>query len=114
MQDPLLSPPVCKVTIKDPTVHDFLDTFPDIQETFTDIPETFPDVLDTFPSVGPSGVRALSVAAGTNEGGHYFLYFSTSSYQHTNPIISYPPTFYPRRDCRRILIFCMGSILTKI
>ena len=24
---------------------------------------------------GPSGVRALPVAAGTNEGGHYFLYF---------------------------------------
>ena len=24
---------------------------------------------------GPSGVRALPVAAGTNEGGHYFRYF---------------------------------------
>ena len=27
---------------------------------------------------GPSGVRALPLAAGTNEGGHYFRYFSTS------------------------------------
>ena len=26
---------------------------------------------------GPSGVRALPVAAGTNEGGHYFRYFSS-------------------------------------
>ena len=25
--------------------------------------------------VGPSGLRALPVAAGTNEGGHYFRYF---------------------------------------
>ena len=24
------------------------------------------------PKIGPSGVRALPVAAGTNEGGHYF------------------------------------------
>ena len=28
--------------------------------------------------IGPSGVRALPVAAGTNEGGHYFWYFSFS------------------------------------
>ena len=27
--------------------------------------------------IGPTGVRALPVAAGTNEGGHYFGYFST-------------------------------------
>ena len=27
---------------------------------------------------GPSGVRALPLAAGRNEGGHYFRYFSTS------------------------------------
>ena len=25
--------------------------------------------------IGPSGVRALPVAAGTNKGGHYFRYF---------------------------------------
>ena len=28
-------------------------------------------------NIGLSGVRALPVAAGTNEGGHYFWYFST-------------------------------------
>ena len=28
---------------------------------------------------GPSGVRALPLAAGTNEGGHYFRYFSMST-----------------------------------
>ena len=26
-------------------------------------------------SIGPSGVRALPLAAGINEGGHYFRYF---------------------------------------
>ena len=26
---------------------------------------------------GPSGVRALPLAAGINEGGHYFRYFSS-------------------------------------
>ena len=29
--------------------------------------------------VGPSGVCALPLAAGLNEGGHYFRYFSSSS-----------------------------------
>ena len=33
-------------------------------------------VLGIFSSWS-SGVRALPVAAGTNEGGHYFRYFST-------------------------------------
>ena len=28
------------------------------------------------PIIGPSGVRALPLAAGINEGGHYFRYFS--------------------------------------
>ena len=63
--------------------------------------------------IGPSGVRALPVAAGTNEVGHYFWYFSTW-WCSSSSSSSYPPTFYPRRDCHRILIFCMGSILTKI
>ena len=27
--------------------------------------------------IGPSGVRALPLAAGINEGGHYFRYYST-------------------------------------
>ena len=29
---------------------------------------------------GPSGVRVLPLAAGTNEGGHYFRYFPTCSF----------------------------------
>ena len=29
-------------------------------------------------TVGPSGVRALPLAAGINEGGHYFAYFGPS------------------------------------
>ena len=33
----------------------------------------------TILGIGPSGVHALPVAAGTNEGGHYFRYFSSSS-----------------------------------
>ena len=28
--------------------------------------------------IGPSGVRALPLAAGINEGGHYFRYFGSS------------------------------------
>ena len=28
--------------------------------------------------IGPSGVRALPLAAGINEGGHYFRYFGPS------------------------------------
>ena len=30
-----------------------------------------------FSKIGLSGVRALPLAAGTNEGGHYFRYFSS-------------------------------------
>ena len=29
-------------------------------------------------NIGPSGVRALPLAAGINEGGHYFRYFASS------------------------------------
>ena len=32
--------------------------------------------LGTQPLFGPSGVRALPLAAGINEGGHYFRYWS--------------------------------------
>ena len=56
---------------------------------------------------GPSGVRALPLAAGINVGGHYkwhffsfFLSLSLSSGLIANS---------PRRDCRRVLKFCMGS-----
>jgi hypothetical protein len=55
---------------------------------------------------GPSGVRALPLAAGINVGGHYkwhfflFFFFFLSSGLIANS---------PRRDCRRVLKFCMGS-----
>ena len=29
-------------------------------------------------AIGPSGVRALPLAAGINEGGHYFRYFQAT------------------------------------
>ena len=52
---------------------------------------------------GPSGVSALPVTAGTNEGGHYFCYFFTSSsswaHGYSNLIMG----------CHRISNFCMGS-----
>ena len=32
----------------------------------------------TILGIGPSGVRALPLAAGINEGGHYFRYFGPS------------------------------------
>jgi hypothetical protein len=31
-----------------------------------------------FLAIGPSGVRALPLAAGINKGGHYFRYFGPS------------------------------------
>ena len=34
--------------------------------------------------IGPSGVRALPLAAGRNVGGHYFKYFSFSSSSHSS------------------------------
>ena len=33
--------------------------------------------MATILHIGPSGVRALPLAAGINVGGHYFRYFST-------------------------------------
>ena len=32
-------------------------------------------IVATILGIGPSGVRALPLAAGINEGGHYFRYF---------------------------------------
>ena len=63
--------------------------------------------FDTFEKIGPSGVRALPLAAGINEGGHYFRYFfffllfflvvlTTAIQKH-------------RRGCHRVSHFCMGS-----
>jgi hypothetical protein len=52
---------------------------------------------------GPSGVSTLPLAAGRNEGGHYFRYFSSCSLaaviQNT------------RMGCRRVPKFCLGSYL---
>jgi hypothetical protein len=56
--------------------------------------------------VGPSGVRALPLAAGINVGGHYkghfFLLFLSLSL--SLQLIAQSP----RRDCRRVSKFCMG------
>ena len=35
-----------------------------------------PNVVNVGQKIGPSGVRALPLAAGINVGGHYFTYFS--------------------------------------
>ena len=56
--------------------------------------------------VGPSGVRALPLAAGISVGGHYFRYFSTFllfSLGVTAVVI------IPERGCRRVSNFCRGS-----
>ena len=54
----LYGTPVCRVSFKDPTFHDFLDTlsnvlntFPEVLDTFPDTLYTFTDFLDTFPNV---------------------------------------------------------------
>ena len=60
-----------------------------------------------FPSpfcIGPSGVRALPLSAGRKEGGHYFRYFSSCSLLLVGTVVQ-----NPRRGCRRVSIFCMGS-----
>ena len=54
--------------------------------------------------IGSSGVRALPLAAGRNEGGHYFRYFSSSSSSVGGTVIQ-----NPRRGCRRVSNLCMGS-----
>ena len=55
-----------------------------------------------FLVIGPSGVRALPLAAGRNEGGHYFWYYSFSSFGGT--IIQ-----NNRKGSRRVPKFCMAS-----
>jgi hypothetical protein len=49
-------------------------------------------------------VRALPLAAGRNEGGHYFRYFSTLVVLVGTTIIQ-----NTRRGYRRVPKFCMGS-----
>ena len=43
-----------------------------------------PAVSTQVATIGPSGVRALPLAAGTNEGGHYFRYFGPSEVRATS------------------------------
>ena len=53
---------------------------------------------------GPSGVRALPLAAGTNKGGHYFRYiFPLLLVVLVTTVIQ-----NHRRGCRRVSNFCMG------
>ena len=40
---------------------------------------------------GPSGVRALPLAAGRNEGGHYFRYFSSLLFFFYSPLLFKTP-----------------------
>ena len=56
---------------------------------------------------GPSGVRALPLAARRNEGGHYFMYmflFSCSYSSGGGTVIQ-----NTRRGCCMVPKFCMGS-----
>ena len=56
--------------------------------------------------IGPSGVRALPLAAGINVGGHYKWHFFSLSFSLSSlQLIANSP----RRGCRRNSNFCMGS-----
>ena len=54
--------------------------------------------------IGPSGVHALPLAAGINVGGH-----STWHYFSFSLLSSKVLTQNPRKVCRRVSNFCMGS-----
>jgi hypothetical protein len=49
--------------------------------------------------IGPSGVRALPLAAGINVGGHYKRHFLSS----LSPLSFWLIANSPRRGCRRVL-----------
>ena len=55
--------------------------------------------------VGPSGVRALPLAAGRNVGGHYKWHYFLSPLSFLFRLIANSP----RRGCRRVPKFCIGS-----
>jgi hypothetical protein len=57
-----------------------------------------------FDLIGPSGVHALPLAAGINVGGHYKWHFFLLLLSLSLQLIAQSP----RRDCRRVLKFCMG------
>ena len=55
-------------------------------------------------------MRALPLAAGINEGGHYFRYFSFSLFSFLVLVLVVGTVVQnPRRGCRRVSNFCMGS-----
>ena len=58
-----------------------------------------------FSIVGPSGVRALPLAAGINVVGHYKWHYFSLSFSLSLQLIANSP----RRGCRRNSNFCMGS-----
>jgi hypothetical protein len=60
-----------------------------------------------YTGIGPSGVRALPLAAGINEGGHYFRYFGPSALLLTTAIQNH------RRGYCRVSKMLHG-LLTKI
>ena len=58
-----------------------------------------------FMYIDPSGVRALPLAAGINEGGYYFRYFFFSCFL----LLVTTIIQNQRRGCRRVSHFCMGN-----
>ena len=60
-----------------------------------------------FRYFGPDGVRALPLAAGINEGGHYFRYFFL--FLVVVFVVLTTAIQNHRRGCRRVSNFCMGS-----
>ena len=53
-------------------------------------------------------MRALPLAAGINEGGHYFRYFSFLGVVVVVVVVTTAIQNH-RRGCRRVSNFCMGS-----
>ena len=68
----------------------------------TRVPETLNCLISA--DFGPSEVRALPLAAGRSEGGHYFMYFSALLLLLLGTVVQ-----NPRMDCHRVSNFCMGS-----
>jgi hypothetical protein len=72
------------------------------------IPPPPPPPPLAWKEIGPSGVRALPLAAGINVGGHYKWHFLLS----LSSLLLIANSL--RRGCRRNSNFCMGSCLIKI
>jgi hypothetical protein len=65
---------------------------------------------EQFEKIGPSGVRALPLAAGINVGGHYKGHFLLSPLSSFFRLIANSP----RRGYCRVSNFCMGNINIRI